>query len=177
MTGDQVSTESGASTDTGATGQETKTGPEWSMVNWAIIFVFTILTLAGIALSVGQVEPVVKIEGNGTDTATIPLYVYLYAGLGALGYIFTKLMAELDQYTKWSKLEQLGGMAMRIPAAWVLAAGIYLFAGALEPRIELDGARFIAGAAFLVGLYVNVALKALGSLADRVLGRAPPESE
>jgi len=170
MAGDQVGTESGANTD-GAPTEETDVGPRWSAVNWAIIAVLTLLTLLSLALSTGYVGPVVEI--SNADSATIPLYVYLYSGFGALGYVFTKLMAELDQYAKWRNLERLVEMAMRIPAAWILSTGIYLFAGTLGGTSGTPDARLTAGAVFLVGLYVNVALKALGGMADRVLGRSP----
>jgi Na+/H+ antiporter NhaC len=155
---------------------KTEAGPNWSVVNWAVIALFSGLTLVGVVLSIGVFEPVVSTSG-GSDTSAVavPLYVYLYAGLGALGYVFTKLMADLDQYTEWSKLEQLAAMGMRIPAALILAAGIYLFLGDFSGAAE-NGDRFAAGVAFLVGLYVNVALKALGSLADRILGR-PTKTE
>lgn len=168
MSGDQVE----AGTDTGIEpGREV--GPDWSAGNWAVIALFTALTLVGMALSVGWVESAVAVPGGeGTaDAVTVPLYVYLYAGFGALGYIFTKLMVNFDRYTTWSHLEQLVGMAMRVPAAWILATGIYLFLGDIGGTEGTGGARFTAGVAFLVGLYVNVALKALGSLADRILGR------
>jgi len=167
MSGDRV--------EAGGTG----IGPDWSVVNWAVIAVFTALTLIGMALSVGWVESVVVIPDGegGPDAVTVPLYVYLYAGFGALGYIFTKLMVRFDQYTTWSHLEQLVGMAMRVPAAWILATGVYLFVGDLGGTGGTAGARFTAGVAFLVGLYVNVALKALGGLADRILGRSPQSTE
>ncbi|WP_178917609.1 hypothetical protein [Natronomonas gomsonensis] len=154
-------------------------GPGWSLANWTVIAVFTALTLVGMVLSVGVIEPLVATSSSGTDAGgvTVPLYVYLYAGLGALGYVFTKLMGELERYTEWGEIEQLAAMAMRIPAAWVLAAGVYLFLGNFGGVVETSGPRFAAGVSFLVGLYVNVALKALGSLADRVLGRSKAKAE
>lgn len=84
---------------------------------------FTGLTLSGMALSTG----VVAIPDGGGDASavTVPLYVYLYAGLGARGDIVTRLLVCFGQYTGWSYLEQLVGMAMRIPAAWILVTGIY----------------------------------------------------
>jgi len=154
-------------------------GVDWSALNWIIIGVFAALTLVGIVLSTGVLEWAVAIPTDGTDTnpVTVPVYVYLYAALGTLGYIFTRLMHKLDRYTEWNRWEHLVEMAMRIPAACILAAGVYLFLGNFG-RIEgVAGARFAAGVAFLVGLYVNVALKALGSLADRILGRAPRRPE
>lgn len=71
-------------------------------------------------------------------------------------------------------------MGLRIPAAWILATGVYLFIGELGQVSGTEGATFAAGVAFLVGVYVNVALKMLGSLADRILAsrvRTSAESE
>ncbi|WP_244605486.1 hypothetical protein [Halorhabdus rudnickae] len=161
---------------TGAT-ETVGDGGDWSLLNWIVIAVFGALTAVGIALSTGLFEWVVAIpEGSETNPVTIPVYVYLYAALGTLGYIFTRLMHKLDQYTEWNRWEHLVEMAMRIPAACILAAGVYLFVGNFGGVEGVEGARFTAGVSFLVGLYVNVALKALGSLADRILGRAPQQS-
>ena len=153
--------------------------PNWSVVNWLVIAVFTVLTFVGIALAVGLVDRVVAVPGDGSSGVTVPLYVYLYSGFGALGYVFTKLMVRLDRYTEWSRREHLVAMAMRIPAAWILATGIYLFLGELGGTSGTgeSAARVTAGVAFLVGLYVNVAHKALGSIADRILGRAPRKGD
>jgi H+/Cl- antiporter ClcA len=151
---------------------------DWSLLNWIVIAVFGALTAVGLALSIGLLEWVVAIpDDTATNPVTIPVYVYLYAALGTLGYIFTRLMHKLDRYAEWSRWENLVEMAMRIPAACILAAGVYLFLGNFGSVEGVSGARFAAGVSFLVGLYVNVALKALGSLADRILGRAPPGSE
>ena len=187
MSGDRVDADAAAADDartsTGPAPGTSEDDPDWSPANWIVIAVFTLLTLGGIALAVGSIESVVEIpttdsgSGSGPGLVTVPLYVYLYAGFGALGYIFTKLMVQLDRYTKWNRLEQLVAMAMRIPAAWILATGIYLFLGDVGSTSGTGGERFAAGVAFLVGLYVNVALKALGSLADRILGRTPPAAE
>jgi hypothetical protein len=179
MSSDRVDSGAVAAGDSAATEEETGSGPNWSPVNWLVIVLFTILTVVGMALSVGWIEAVVAVPTGRADAGAVivPLYVYLYAGLGALGYVFTKLMVELDRYDEWNELEQLMAMAMRIPAGWILATGVYLFIGNFGQVDGSTGARFAAGAAFLVGLYVNVALKALGSLADRVLGRAARSSD
>lgn len=149
-------------------------GPEWSWLNGAVILLFALLTLLGMALASGWLDAAVAITGPGEeDTMTIPIYVHLYAGLGALGYIFTKLMVEFEAYAQWRQLNNLVEMGLRIPAAWILATGLYLFVGDLGQTSGTGGATFAAGVSFLVGLYVNVSLKALGSLADRILGRTP----
>jgi hypothetical protein len=96
--------------------------------------------------------------------------VYLYATLGALGYIFTKVMMASDALGGPGGTGDLVSMGMRIPAAWVLGAGFYLLLvqGGADP---MENPHLFATVAFLVGLYVNVAIKSLGSLADRMLGR------
>ncbi|WEL18646.1 MULTISPECIES: hypothetical protein [unclassified Halorhabdus] len=160
-------------------GREPFETAEWSLLNWIVIGVFGALSAVGIVLSTGIVEWAVAIPPDRTDPnpVAVPIYVYLYAGFGALGYIFTKLMGRLDRYTEWNRWEDLVGLAMRIPAAWILAAGVYLLLGAFDGVEGVAGPRFVAGVAFLVGLYVNVALKALGSLADRILGRGPRQPQ
>ena len=161
-----------------ATG-ESDAQTNWSPLNWTVIALFSMLTLTGMWLATGPFGPAVAIPTGERDPGlvTVPLYVYLYAAFGALGYIFTKLMVDLDQYTSWGEREHLVAMAMRVPAAWILATGIFLFLGDLGQTSGTDGARFTAGVAFLVGLYVNVAMKALGSLADRILGRGTRRPE
>jgi hypothetical protein len=101
----------------------------------------------------------------------VPAYVYIYASLGALGYIFTKLMAGIDEFDDTADADRLVKLALRIPVAWVLGAGTYLLAAVLLSASAPNTGRFTAGVAFLVGLYVNVTMKSLGSLADRLLGR------
>ncbi len=177
MMNDQTSPESESDSDETAESDEDK--PNWSLANWSIILLFTALTMVGIALSVGWLESVVAVPETSTDSnaVTVPLFVYLYAGFGALGYVFTKLMNQIEAYDEWSELEHLVEMAVRIPAAMILAAGIHLFIGEFGQTTGTTGARFAAGVAFLVGLYVNVALKALGSLADRILGRSSKSTD
>ena len=179
MVTEGTTAETEGATESAGSAVPAEEGATWSVLNWLVIGALSGLTLVGVALSMGVFDGVVAVEadGAGTSPVTVPLFIYLYAGLGALGYVFTKLMVDLEQYTAWGRWEDLVGMAMRVPAAWVLAAGVYLLLGTL---FELEGSgdpRFAAGVAFLVGLYVNVALKALGSLADRILGRAPRRSK
>ncbi|WP_152042509.1 hypothetical protein [Salinigranum salinum] len=165
--------------NTDASADELATGTNWSRWNWSIILLFAVLTLVGVALAVGVIDSVVEIpeDPSESDLVVVPLYVFLYAGFGALGYVITKLMNQINQYDEWSEVEHLVAMGLRIPAAWILAAGIFLFIGEFGGVGETTGSRFTAGVAFLVGLYVNVALKALGSLADRILGRSPRAPE
>jgi len=174
---------------TGGEGRGITAGAEpdgtWSAINAAVITLFVLLTVLGIVLSLGLLDSIVEVGQNGSQkTVTVPGYVYLYAGLGSLGYVFTKLMVEFDRYDEWSDAEALASMLMRVPAALILAAGVFLLLGGAGGSSGTSGggtgpgsAQFVAGVAFLVGLYVNVALKSLGSLADRILGRPPRDSE
>ena len=165
---DAQSPETGAAEGTGAI-------DGWSSGNWLLIGALTALTLVGIALSAG----LVPVEGwlTASSPVIVPPYVYLYASLGALGYVFTKLMTNVEAYDEWNEIEELAEMALRIPAAWVLAAGVYLlFVAGTAFTGGGSGQQYAAGLSFLVGLYVNVAMKSLGSLADRLLGRGSARS-
>ncbi len=147
----------------------------WSQGNWVLITVFTGLTVVGVAISTGAIGgDIVDVSkgGLGDGTVRTPLFVYLYATLGALGYIFTKLMTGLEEFDEWDEIQELVEMGLRIPAAWVLAAGTYLLYSSMLVGDLTVTPQLAAGMAFLVGLYVNVALKGLGSLADRILGRS-----
>lgn len=98
---------------------------------------------------------------------TVPGYVYVFAVMGALGYVFTALVEGSRLATA-----NLVAVNLRIPAALPLAAGLYLlvgqFLGADVPT------RIVAGVAFLAGLFVNLAYCRLGSLARRLL---PPTGD
>jgi hypothetical protein len=172
---DAQSSETGTGTGTG-TAEGAGAVDGWSSGNWLLIGALTALTLVGIVLSAGFVP----VEGwlTASDGAVIvPPYVYLYASLGALGYVFTRLMVDIEAYDEYDEIEELAEMALRLPAAWVLAAGVYLlFAAGTAFTNGGSGQQYAAGLAFLVGLYVNVAMKSLGSLADRLLGRGKAES-
>lgn len=140
--------------------------------NWSLILLFTGLSIVGIALSTGLLNlGIVDPEQTATGDVAVPMYVYLYASLGALGYIFTKLMSHLEKYDDATELNRLIKLTLRIPVAWILGSGTYLLANVMLPASAPNTAQFTAGIAFLVGLYVNVTMRSLGSLADRLLGR------
>jgi len=154
---------------------ETAGNARVALDNWVIYGLFGGLTLAGVIISTGVLGTGIMLAPTDPLDAdpvrlTVPLFVYVHATLGALGYVFTKFMKGLDAYDEPREVRDVVEMGMRIPAAWVLGAGFYLVlvqAGndpAAEPHL-------FATAAFLVGLYVNVAIKSLGSVADRMLGR------
>ena len=144
---------------------------QWGVETWALVGLFGGLTLAGVAISTGIAGTgVLGAPDDGTVGVNVPFFVYLYATLGALGYIFTKVMMADDALGGPGATTELVSMGMRIPAAWVLGAGFYLLLvqGGADP---VETPHLFATVAFLVGLYVNVAVKSLGSLADRMLGR------
>lgn len=101
------------------------------------------------------------------EAARVPLYVYGYGLLGALGYVFTTVVRESGR-----SASDLAGYNLRVFAALPLAGGIYLFADQL-----LGGGapvRLVAGLAFVAGLFVNLTYERIGALADRLL---PTEAE
>lgn len=137
---------------------------DWSIENWAFIGFFVLLATITVVFSTSR-GPLPALEPS------IPPAVYLYSTMGALGYAFTKLITGLGDFVEWGNVEELVEMALRIPAAWVLAAGVFLLSSVLLSAEIAADARLIAGVSFLVGLYVNVAFESLGALADRLLAR------
>ena len=120
-------------------------------------------------LSVAAVAPVV------------PPFVYTYALLGSLGYVFTKM------YKKDTGDWQLGQWSVRLVAALPVAVGTFLLAGLLLPETVLEQAitpedgggtpvgaggprRVLAGLAFVSGLFVDTAYERLDVAARRLLG-------
>lgn len=147
----------------------------WGIENWLLVGFFGGLTLAGVALSSGVLGA--GVVGAPSETASgvnVPPFVYLYATLGALGYVFTKLLVAYESLAGAGGTAELVSETMRLPAAWVLGAGFYLVMvqGGASPA---DQPHLFAAVAFLVGLYVNVAFKSLGSLADRMIGSVSRE--
>ena len=147
----------------------------WPLWNLVIIALFFLLTLFGIGLTIGVV-PRAYLAGTGSGNGPgviIPGAVFLYSGLGALGYVFTKLMTSLEEYDEWGDIENLAEMLMRIPAAWLLAVGVYHLGSFALGSTPLESSQLVTGLPFLAGLYVNVTYKWFGGLADRLLGRQP----
>lgn len=137
--------------------------PRWySDVRSLVLFALGLLLLGiGIIASLGEsVFPLVP-----SDAKPVPPYVYLYALLGSLGYLFTTLFKEFDR-----SLLSLIQKGIRVPAALLLAAGFFMFSFLLVDG-ENPPTGLIAGLAFLVGLYVNVALVTLDRIAARVLSK------
>jgi len=128
-------------------------------------------TLFALGLAITALAVVATIDSTSipfvpTVQKTVPVDVYLYAFLGAMGYVFTTLFAEFDKGVL--SLLQKG---VRVPAALLLAAGFYLFSFLFVESATTPPAGLLAGLAFLIGLYVNVALVSLDGIASRVFAR------
>jgi len=127
-----------------------------------VVLGYAVVTLAVLSLSTGWL-----LDGAGPFALhePVPLDVYLYGFLGGMTYAFTSLVARFER-----GLRGVVKVGLRALAALPLAAGVYLLAGPLG--LPTGDAGLVAGLSFLVGLYVNLTLKALGGLADRLYGRA-----
>jgi len=117
----------------------------------------------------------------------VPPAIYLFGFLGATVYVFTSFAQQFEDDDQY-RLKILSRTVAVLP----LAAGVYLLALAF-PGIDGDltvlaadtsgsnGAtqtdRLVAGVAFLAGIYVSTTLKALGGLAERLLGVSPGQTE
>lgn len=125
-------------------------------------------TLLGVAASVWGVN------------FQLPAVVYLYGFLGATVYAFTSFAKQFGEDGRY-RLKILSRTVAVLP----LAAGVYLLAfafpevsgdlSALNVTVEnggnvTDDDRLVAGLVFLAGIYVSATLKALGGLAERLLG-------
>lgn len=132
-----------------------------------VVTLYGVLTVAAVAASTGWlVGPSFFPAADSTvQTGQVPAYVYLYAFLGAMAYAFTSVVAKFERRTVG-----VLKVGLRAIAALPLAAGVFMLSNALG--IDATSGQFVAGAAFLVGLYVNLTLRALGGLADRLYGRS-----
>lgn len=106
--------------------------------------------------------------GNGASGAgfeATPTSAFVFALLGALGYVFTVLLTDLHRDA--AKVVQAN---FRVIAAIPLAAGVFL----LSDYILGDAGVGTLGFVFLTGLYVNLVYERLGGIADHFL---PAEDE
>lgn len=154
-------------------------GTGWYGTRWGRLFYWGILvaTLVGVALSMEVTDLSMR----------VPPAIYLFGFLGASVYVFTSFAAEFDENDQY-RLKILSRTVAVLP----LVAGVYLLALAF-PGIDGEltvlaadtssgnGAsqtdRLVAGLAFLAGIYVSTTLKALGGLAERLLGVSPGQTE
>lgn len=146
----------------------------WYDTRWGRSFYWGVigLTLVGIGLSMGLVDLEMR----------IPSVVYLFGFLGASVYAFTSFAKRFEADERY-RLKILS----RTVAVFPLAAGVYLlgfaFPGATGELSALDatsangpavttGDRVLAGVVFLAGIYVSATLRAIGGLAERLLGHS-----
>ncbi|MFB6269836.1 MAG: hypothetical protein ABEH83_07820 [Halobacterium sp.] len=151
---------------------DTEGGAGWYDTRWGRLFYWGILvaTLVGVAASA-------LVTGLKMQVAPA---VYLFGFLGATVYVFTSFAKEFGRAGRY-RLKILSRTVAVLP----LAAGVYLLAMAF-PGVEgdldalagagsvSDADRLVAGLVFLAGIYVSATLKALGGLAERLLGVGSP---
>lgn len=126
----------------------------------AVDLVATLAVVAGTTELLDDALGLVRLDATPL-AVTVPWYVYVFATLGALGYVFTMLICyDADPRNVFHA-------NLRVPAALPLAAGIYLLV--VQLLGEVPTTRLLAGLAFVTGLYVNRAYERIGDLADRLL--------
>lgn len=110
------------------------------------------------------------------DAVQVPASVYLFAALGACGYIFTRLIREFADNVVDLSFREFLEMMTTVLAAIPLSAGVYLLAGFLfDASVSTAGTeaqlspRTMAGVAFLTGLFVKRAYQRLGWVADKLM--------
>ena len=159
--------------------EEYRGGAGWYGTRWGRLFCWGILaaTLVGVVLSMAATDLSMR----------VPPAIYLFGFLGATVYVFTSFAQQFDDNDQY-RLKILSRTVAVLP----LAAGVYLLALAF-PGIDGDltvlaadtsGSngttqtdRLVAGVAFLAGIYVSTTLKALGGLAERLLGVSPGQTQ
>lgn len=160
------STETGGDDPDGAEGADASGGLAWydtvrGAVLLAVDSVLVVVVVVGTTGVAADVLAVLDLS-DWPASVRIPSYVYVYGVLGALGYVFTTVVREIDRSTK-----DLIHYNLRLFAALPLAAGVFLFGAQLlgaDPPTKL-----LAGVAFVAGLFVNLTYERIGDLADRLL--------
>lgn len=115
----------------------------------------------------------------------IPVVIFLFGFLGASVYAFTSFAKRFDEDGRYG-LKILSRTVAVLP----LATGVYLLAfafpgvsGELNALNVSTGTattttdRTVAGLVFLAGIYVSATLRALGGLAERLLGLSSEEDQ
>ncbi|HKJ59768.1 MAG TPA: hypothetical protein VKA37_11090, partial [Halobacteriales archaeon] len=167
-------------------GDETETGANVATRPWyrtwhgiTVIGVYAILTIGAALVTTGWLVGQGEFFTGDPTGSQVPGFVYVFAFLGAMAYAFTSVVAKLDPEAEafdrgTTALLRVGLRAM---AALPLAAGVYLLWNNMGFAVSGSNSQAVAGVAFLVGLYVNVTLKALGGVAERVLGRTAKSTD
>lgn len=142
----------------------------WYLTTWglvvfvvdAVLVVLVMLGTSGVAAS--MLEP---LGIDIPEAVIVDAYIYVFAVLGALGYVFTAVVREFDRTT-----EELVKYNVRVMAALPLAGGVYLLSELILG--EVPSKAVLAGLAFVTGLYVNRVYERIGMMADRLI---PPEKK
>jgi hypothetical protein len=136
----------------------------------AIIGFYAVLTAFAGLVAMGYTDPILVEESEyyRANPIAIPPYVYLYAFMGAMAYVFTTLLINVDADTK-----TIARIGLRVPAALLLVTGVYLLGSVLELVPQTPPEK--AGLAFLVGLFVKHALKGLSTISMRMYPGEPRE--
>jgi hypothetical protein len=144
---------------------ETKSGSRWyrSAAGWVVVGVDLLMLAALVAGTTSVAGAFLAAVGAPawTATVTVPPYVYLYAVLGATGYVFTMLVRNFDR-----SAGDLARYNLRPIAALPLAAGVYLLSDRLVGPAATE---LLAGLSFVTGLFVNTAYLRIRDLAVRLL--------
>lgn len=158
------------------TGAESRTETRPWYRTWhgiTVIAVYALLTVGAALVTTGWQVEAGEFFSVDTTGSQVPGFVYVFAFLGAMAYAFTSVVAKLDPEAEAFErgTPAVLRVGLRAMAALPLAAGVYLLWNNLGFEMGGRNGQLVAGVAFLVGLYVNVTLKALGGVAERVLGR------
>lgn len=163
--------------DYGESDQRPPTLIAWyqSRLGVGLLIMYSVLGMLCLLLVSGVLYPsVITIEIAGvidTHPFVTPIQLYLYTMLGALGYIFGTLTENPDA-------SPLGvfHIGLRIPAALLVTTGVFLFSSTLGFELQNTGVtdeRTLAGMAFLVGLFVDHALRSLRAISSRLYPGEP----
>lgn len=159
---------------------ETETKPWYRTWHGStVIAVYALLTVGAALVTTGWQVKVGEFFSVETTGSQVPGFIYVFAFLGAMAYAFTSVVAKLDPEAEAFErgTPAVLRVGLRAMAALPLAAGVYLLWNVMDLPLDETNSRILAGVAFLVGLYVNVTLKALGGLAERILGRTARSRE
>ena len=124
-------------------------------------FLPVVLVLAAVDVSTdGRLLKTVTVLPNHAQPGLGEVYVFAFLGAGA--YAMTSLA-----FNPKESITETYRLVYRMVGALPIGAGVFLLAEALELA---DATVPVVGVAFLSGLYVRLALRRLGDLAERLYG-------
>lgn len=151
--------------------------PPWHETVGGVVLVTLVgvVGVAGLLLVTDLVGPTsgtrTLVERNASAPLVMPLRLYLFTLIGAVAYVFATLSAVPD-----ADVGLLVRLGLRVPAALLVVTGIYLVAASIptvpspaDPGLQ----REFAGTAFLVGLFVDHALRSLRGVSSRLYPADP----